>query len=1601
LGTNIVGEMSTQAVPDSNDDSALKDSDRDQDEVDSTFKLRLERTRQELLETGLRNRLISTPFGQSRSTRVDVVDEKTDEVFRLLVDERRSMSFLAMKKRSAGNDAATLFEGVESRDDDQSDESRHSDTKLQTPYESTTLQSRLLKLSYDAKLFEEEQGVSILYLAAGFLEWYESDSSDAPRYAPLLLIPVDLARTGTAARFKVSYREEDPATNLSLQTKLDKEFDIKLPDVPDLEDLCPSEYFVSVESAIAGQSRWRVRTDKITLWFFSFAKYLMYRDLDSANWPEGAALSGNGIVLGLLRDGFDCHPPICDEAQNIDDVIPAAQAVHVTNADSSQALVIEEVRRGRNLVVQGPPGTGKSETITNVIGALVQEGKKVLFVAEKLAALEVVKSRLDRCSLGPLCLELHSHKANKSSLYNDLKRTLELGRPRVAHIDEQCAALDAARRRLNCHSAFMNTSLQPADVTPFQVLGKLSQLRASGVRSAPFILDEPTSWSRQDFTEYCRRLREFEAYICDLGSLEDHPWKGVALSVPLLPSDVERLFGSIKALGTATTEIQDLVTRLGALLNVRIPADLSLKFCATISDLGRKLSEAPELSPDGIAHAVWETKASEIQKLVVRGRRLQEAKGFVEGLVAPVAWTVDFANCRRNLAAHGRSWFRWLNSSYRTAVASLRGVMSVSLPSSHDERLKIVDSLIACRIDGKAVDDDQGGLGSNAFAQMWRGKESDFRGLERVVVWERDCCEAKLPPSFRQIVAKVKDRPALAEIATALRGHIQDALLRTDQIAAALRLRLTASFGVPDWQSVPLSSISAKCAAWIAGAEALPRWIGYQIRRNSLMEGELGTVIDCLERGDASAKTLLDQFSLVYFEQLLRGLFERHSELAQFDGQTYEGWISEFRQLDLQRIETAKKQVALTHFTGVPADSEMGEMAIVRREMEKKRKHKSIRNVLKEAGHAIQAIKPVFMMSPISIAQFLEPGVIQFDVLVMDEASQVTPADALGAMARCQQVVIVGDSKQLPPSRFFSKMLNDGDVTSEDDEFSAADMESVLGLCVAQGLPQRMLRWHYRSRHHSLIAVSNQEFYDNRLYVVPSPTTSDVGTGLRFRCIRDGVFDRGKTATNRVEAHAVAQAILDHIQQFPDKSLGVATFSVAQRDAVRDELELLLKSVDESSDLLRPGGESLFIKNLENVQGDERDVIFISVGYGRDSSGYMSMSFGPLSGEGGERRMNVLISRARERCEVFSSIRADDINTEGAKYRGSLVLKTFLRYAETGILDTHQLTGQEFDSEFEVQVAKAISRHGYKVDHQIGTAGFRVDLAVVDPERKGRYLMGIECDGATYHSSRSARDRDRSREQVLVDRGWRIHRIWSTDWFHRPDEQLKKVLAALEKVRSNEAEPLESLASSPSATTGDIEREQSESETVSTSSSVLYVEASFPIPVSTPIVDTALRTRMEILVRVVEIEGPVHREEIARRMLTLWGQSRLGPRIADAIEQTCRSAIDRGVIVDDGNGFLTQASTIGAVVVRDRSNVVSSTLRKPEFLPPAEVRQAVRQIVAREIGISPNEVAGALARSLGFSNSTAALRDAASREMDHLLEQRAIINRNGRLFIAV
>jgi very-short-patch-repair endonuclease len=1559
--------------------------------------------------------LISTPRGKSPGRRIEVYNERSEEIFRLLVRERKAMSFLpgSGEADEGSGEHGDAYEVAQPEGESASGapDPSHTDLRLQTRLTSERLQACLLHMYYDDQTYEQEQGVSILYLATGFLKWFESASSDKVRYAPLLLIPVDLERQSAATRFRLRYREEDVTTNLSLQAKLKGEFGINLPDVPEMEEISPAAYFDAVAQAVGEQPRWEVRRDEMVLWFFSFAKYLMYRDLDPANWPAHSPLGSNPTLSSLLGNGFASEPPLCEEEDKIDPLIPPANMVHVTDADSSQAVVIEEVRRGRHLVVQGPPGTGKSQTITNLIAAAVQEGKKVLFVAEKMAALEVVQGRLERIGLGPLCLELHSHKANKKAVLDELSRTLTLGRPKMQGSQERLEALQNAIERLNRHAEVMNTPIEPAGVTPFQVIGCLARLYAEGVEASNLALTQPEVWSGGEFRDRSNKVGELQKYLEEIGPPVNHPWRGVNRTEPVLPAELRELQTKLTETVASLTASLESFGQLSDVLGLPRQDASSMRDVERLAQIALRIVSAPVMDRRAIGSLVWEARRDEIEGLVNQGQSLAASQAEMQGTVADVALQTDLSATRRSLAAHGRSLFRWFWGDYREALATLRGVLEEEMPRRLDERLRIVDTVIRMQTQLKSLDEDEAHtqLGRDAFGTGWKGSKSDWPALAAIVNWEAESRNAGLSVDCRSVLSRLERPDDCQTPLKTVRTHFDRAFNGLHEVAGVLSVDCAESFGNESPDGVPIRDVVARLRLWQEHPEALSKWIGYQVRRRRLEEAGLGAIVSGLHQGRIAAERAVDVFEAAYYQAVVRDVFRRHPGLAEFDGQSHATWIEKFRVLDLARIGNARNEVATAHYDAIPRTAFGGEMMVVRREIEKKRRHKPIRQLLKEAGTAILGIKPVFMMSPISVAQYLEPGSVTFDLLLIDEASQVGPVDAFGVMARAKQVVVVGDDKQLPPTRFFTKMLDEAAVGDEPEgDLNEGDLESILGLCVSQGMSQRMLRWHYRSRHHSLIAVSNREFYENRLCVVPSPTTITAMHGLHFRLIKDGVFDRGSTATNRVEAKAIADAVIEHAKRYPTKSLGVGAFSVSQRDAVRAELEVLQREHVELAEFFSPGTpEPFFVKNLENIQGDERDVIFISVGYARDASGDMTMNFGPLSSEGGERRLNVLISRARERCEVFSSIRANDIDLQRAKSRGAAAFKTFLRYAETGDPDTPKPAGGDFDSDFERQVAVELERRGYKVAHQVGTAGFIIDLTIVDPARPGTHLLGIECDGATYHSSRSARDRDRLREAVLKDRGWRIHRVWSTDWFHRPGEQLQKIVDAIERARleayadadekaeaATDHEPVDDELGQT-----DIERGEPADELNGEAGSawvLQYVEAKVDVPSATPIHETGVSVLARIVARVVEVEGPIHRDEVARRITSLWGLQRTGVRIAEAISRAIDAGLRAGDLREEAD-FVDHRDQ-KTIPVRCRSQVESANLKKPEMIPPAELREAIRRLVEEHVGLGRDEARLMVAKVLGFKATSAKLRDVIEKSVAHMLEQSMLVLRDEKLF---
>ena len=650
-------------------------------------------------------------------------------------------------------------------------------------------------------------------------------------------------------------------------------------------------------------------------------------------------------------------------------------------------------------------------------------------------------------------------------------------------------------------------------------------------------------------------------------------------------------------------------------------------------------------------------------------------------------------------------------------------------------------------------------------------------------------------------------------------------------------------------------------------------------------------------------------------------------------------------------------------------------MNTIRSEIARKRGHMPIRKLFKTTGETLQRIKPVLLMSSISVAQFLPPNSVEFDLLVIDEASQVRPEDALGLVARAKQMVVVGDKKQLPPTSFFDRIVADEDELDPDETIEVAlrsvakatDLESILALCEARGLNGSMLRWHYRSRHPSLIAVSNAEFY-KRLIMPPAPKADRASGGLILKRVA-GAYDRGGKRTNLIEAGAVADAVATHARACPELSVGVVTFSSVQRDAIEDLLEIKRRSDPALDDLLREGkAEDVFVKNLENVQGDERDVIFVSVGYGPRVAGARldSMAFGPVSSDGGERRLNVLFTRARSRCEIYVSFASGDIDLDRSKGEGPRVLKRFLQYAESGVLEEHSSMSEDADLPFEEAVAAFICGLGYKVDKQVGSAGFKIDLAVRHREQPGQYILAVECDGATYHSGLWARERDRLRQEILENMGWRFHRIWSTDWFYRRNDTTKKLKAALDASLTVANAP--KRTPNPPVITAKVSDASTFGDRASARSAPAYrLAENIRVPFNVEPHEVKNPEMARIARAVVEVEGPVHQDEIARRVTVLFGKSRTGSQITAAVFRALQSLKASAELVEK-DGFWMTPSQFTSPSVRDRS-IAPPSLQRADMLSPLEICAAAI-IAERENGrLSEEEMAIAITRLLGFKRT--------------------------------
>ena len=1327
--------------------------------------------RKELLDLTLRNQLLNF---KTRAKTITIVNQSPINLYQTLVLQENKMYFVANKKDKK-EDKSSVWDHIPF------DFSKFSegDKKLATDLTPKELQKRLYYINNQAKTMLQEQGYNILYLAVGFLEWKDKSKPRQKNNAPLVLIPVSMERKKVGESFNLEWTGEDIQTNISLKAKL-LEGGIELPDFEFKKyGEVIDHYLASVRRAVSRMDGWNVNSN-VALGFFSFTKFVMYNDLNPEAWEDNVDLTKNELIQAIFNPAKNDQESFREE--DIDSRLEYQNMYQVLDADSSQIAAIQDVKAGRNLVVEGPPGTGKSQTIVNLIAELLAEGKSVLFVSEKMAALDVVKDRLTGVGLGKFVLELHSHKTRRKKFLKDLQKATNVRAQEPLNIDQTIRKLETLRRQLDDYSQIIHKPVFAVNLSAFQLYGMKESADDHFARKdtlMPLVrFESPENVTLKDLDDMKIALENLAELYQTIS--KENPWSKCAPK-SLLPADLREIEMLINDTLLALDNFLVERGRVYDIYGIKKPDTLN-EFQNSLSAFEIIKSQNAELIDGSILKSgAWDGNNDDAFRLIQELQKYQKYAGALTKFNQSI-FQADIDRLIYELQHISTKKFRFFNNKQH--IELVERYYAVPVTGSVDEIIRdLQEAKVIINI--RKTLEANNALGQKYFGGYWHlnANPNDLKAIAR---WMHEFTALVREGTFSQntidLMSKdlfdIKPERDLAEYIDSGEEFVRVLSRLKDKLNPRSKLIFKRETG-----DVPFEAWKEQLYNWRGQLSSLHLWSQYLNTKNALKSSNAKMFVDSIEKRNIKKDDIEALVEGNFADSLLNILFVENQELATFVGELHENRIREFKDLDKKILTLNRKRIYHKLNSNIPkifGGTENPQAKILAGEFTRKSGHMPVRKLLEKAGGMIKQIKPCFMMSPLSIAQYLDPTneELQFDVVIFDEASQVKPEDALGAFMRGKTAVVMGDTQQLPPTSFFDQM---SDADSDEEEATSLDMESILHLCKLS-FPVKMLKWHYRSRHESLITVSNREFYDDDLLVYPSPSHSDPELGLKFHYNPNTQYLRGASSKNPLEAKDVVEEIFNHFEKYGDtKSLGVGTFSVAQKNAILEELEVKRKEHPEYEPLFSDNkDERFFVKNLETIQGDERDVILISVGYGYDQDGKMSLNFGPLNQDGGERRLNVLITRAREKCVVFSNFKAYDMNLTANPPYGVKSLKEFLEYAENLTLGTHAV--DEYSKEpFEDAIASFLEENGYTVDRQIGCAGFRVDLAIVDDENPGKYILGITTDGKMYASSKVARDRDRLREQVLTGLGWKLYHLWSTDWYRNRDLGRKKLLESIEK----------------------------------------------------------------------------------------------------------------------------------------------------------------------------------------------------------------------------
>ncbi|MDC9593480.1 DUF3320 domain-containing protein [Xenorhabdus sp. IM139775] len=1271
--------------------------------------------------------------------------------------------------------------------------------------EKIKLEASLIDLYRKARNDLDEGGANTLFLAIGFLKWKKSADDPKTYSAPLILLPIRLERKSVISGVTMRILEEESRFNLTLLELLRHDFQLA---IPKLEGELPTD-----ESGIDVEGIWNIVrravrdisgfevTKELVIGTFSFSKYLMWKDLVD----RSEQLMQHSLVKYLIEReaGKAKLEPSGEfvEPGELDNKIKASNVFIPLPADSSQLSAIVASASGRDFVLDGPPGTGKSQTIANMIAHNLALGRRVLFVAEKKAALDVVYRRLAEKGLGEFCIELHSSKTSKVEFLKQLEKAWDT-RDVLSKEEWEKEARHVQRLREKLNDAVNVLHKKwPNDLTVHQAIGRVIRDANEATPKLPWLAGTLHDQNAMiQLRDVARRLdlnapsaKQFSGMFDAILRIDwSNGWQeSIVATAGELSNALERLTVAMEALLTATGlvinsdtnevslhHLQQLV-RLTELLLAAHACDLRFMFAPNVSE---KVSTARKASA-----------------LVEVYRETQQTLS--------IAYSVEHYR-RINIEQIERDWQKaekkfWFLSS----LAKKKVGRELANQGGASGIPDVMDDLARLRKIREYLTDIEGIAPELLDIPGWNAQNSDLNKMVAVVNLSeqiRTAMSATATSSqhFVQLRTAVTTLVIDSNDLLSQEGNLATRLVNLKQAMTdfqCIAKHLGQQSGEPNLQEQTLPHIRELAINITQYKAELKSWCDWCRVREEANSIGLQPLTEALTKNALPEGQITEIFETAYARWFAAWVIDAEPLLHNFVPAEHMSDIEAYRKQDDRLSELSVRYIRAKLCGLIPAKNEVSKQSgfgILKHELQKSRRHKPVRQLALEMGDAMTKLAPCMLMSPLSIAQFLPANQELFDLVIFDEASQISPWDAVGSIARGKQVVIAGDPRQMPPTSFFNR----GATDQEDD--TEQDMESILDECLAAGLYNHSLSWHYRSRHESLIAFSNHRYYDSNLITFPAAQTTP--STVKWHRV-EGVYTKGKNKRNQKEAEAIVAETVTRLTD-PEfiktgQSIGIITLNSEQQSLISDLLDKARQQYPAIEPYFQDDlHEPVVVKNLETVQGDERDLIMLGIGYGptEPEANTMSMNFGPLNREGGWRRLNVAITRARHEMLLFTSFDSSMIDLNRTNARAVQDLKHFIEFARRGpIVLAQAIKGSlgSYDSPFEEAVAQGLRQKGWNVVPQIGVSRFRIDLGIVHPDRPGDYLVGVECDGATYHSAATARDRDKVRAAILKRLGWELVRVWSTEWWVDKHGALERLHNAIEALLAESRAQLERIPS--------------------------------------------------------------------------------------------------------------------------------------------------------------------------------------------------------------